>query len=200
MGPPLIAGCTGALVAGGRGTRMGGVPKGLLRLDGEPLAARALRLFGAVFEASLLVANDPAPYVALGAPIVGDVIPGKGAPGGVHAALSAARTPWVFTAACDMPFLSAEVIGWLAARREGANAVLVRSGGHLEPMHAFWSAACLPVLDDLLRRGDPSLHALAAAVGARVIEEEAWRVVDPAGRAFENANTPADAARLGLTS
>ncbi|BDG02198.1 molybdenum cofactor guanylyltransferase [Anaeromyxobacter oryzae] len=198
MGPALIPGCTGVLVAGGRATRMGGVPKGLLVLDGEPIAARALRLFRRLFDDVLVVANDPAPYAALGARIVPDVVPGKGAPGGVHAALSAASTDWVFAAACDLPFLDERPIRWLAERRGGAAAVLVRFGGRLEPLHACWSRACLPVLDGLLRAGDPSLRAVAAAVGARVIEEAEWRTVDPAGRAFENVNTPEDAARLGL--
>jgi molybdopterin-guanine dinucleotide biosynthesis protein A len=97
-----------------------------------------------------------------------------------------------------MPFLDARAIGFLADRRAGAPAVLVRFGGRLEPLHAFWSRACLPVLDRMLREGEPSLRDVAAAVGARVVEEEAWRAVDPTGRAFENVNTPADAARLGV--
>jgi molybdenum cofactor guanylyltransferase len=198
MRPALIEGCTGVLVAGGRSTRMGGLPKGLLAMDGEPIAGRAVGLFERLFEGVLVVANDPAPYAALGAPIVADALPGKGAPGGVHAALSAARTEWIFAAACDMPFLSEGPIRWLADRRGGAPAVLVRFGGRLQPLHACWSRACLPVLDRLLREGDPSLRELARVVGARVIEEPEWRTVDPAGRAFENANTPEDAARLGL--
>jgi molybdenum cofactor guanylyltransferase len=198
MGPPLIPGCTGVLIAGGRATRMGGVPKGLLRVGGEPIAARALRLFGELFDAALVVANDPAPYAALGATIVPDAVAGKGAPGGVHAALAAARTEWVFTAACDMPFLAPGPIAWLAARRTRAPAVLVRFGGRLEPLHAFWARGCLPVVEGLLRAGHPSLQELARAVSAHVVDEAEWRTVDPAGRAFENANTPDDAARLGL--
>jgi molybdopterin-guanine dinucleotide biosynthesis protein A len=39
---------------------------------------------------------------------------------------------------------------------------------------------------------------IATACGARFVSEEEWRAVDPAGRAFENANTPEDVARLGL--
>ncbi len=198
MGPALIPRCTGVLLAGGRATRMGGIRKGLLAVGGEPIAARALRIFRALFADALVVANDPGPYAALGATIVPDLVPGKGAPGGVHAALSAARTEWIFTAACDMPFLEEAPIRWLAERRAGATAVLVRFGGRGEPLHSCWSRACLPVLDRMLRSSDPSLFDVATAVGARVVEEAEWRTVDPAGRAFENANTPEDAARLGL--
>jgi molybdenum cofactor guanylyltransferase len=196
---PPIPECTGALVAGGKATRMGGRPKGLLRVGGEPVAARSLRIFGELFAGAMVVANDPAPYAALGAPVVPDAIPGKGAPGGVHAALAAAPTPWVFTAACDMPFLSSRALRFLWDRRGDAPAVLIRFAGRLEPLHAFWSRACLPELERRLREGDPSLQALARVVGARVVEEEEWRRIDPLGRALENANTPEDAARLGLT-
>jgi molybdopterin-guanine dinucleotide biosynthesis protein A len=189
---------TGALVAGGRARRLGGLPKGLLQVEGEPIAARSLRLFARLFGGLLVVANDPRPWVGLGAPVVPDRIPGKGAPGGLHAALSAAATPWVFSAACDMPFLSEAGVALLAARRAGAAAVVPRWGGRLEPLHALWSRRCLPVLEAALLRGDPSLQRLAAEVGAAVVEEEAWRQVDPEGRAFENVNTPEDAARLGL--
>ncbi len=194
-----IEDCTGVLVAGGRAARLGGIPKGLLRLGGEPVASRTLRLFGDLFASSLVIANDPAPYRLLGAPVVPDRIAGKGAPGGVHAGLAAAPTGWIFTAACDMPFLEPSPIRLLAARREGVAAVLVRSGGRLHPLHAFWSRACLPALERMLGSGNPSLVDLARAVPSCIVEEDEWRTLDPSGRALENANTPEDAARLGLT-
>ena len=46
--------------------------------------------------------------------------------------------------------------------------------------------------------GDPSLRAIAAAVGARVVPASEWREVDPDGRCLENVNTPDDVLRLGL--
>jgi molybdopterin-guanine dinucleotide biosynthesis protein A len=198
MSAPPLPDCTGVLVAGGRATRMGGTPKGLLRVGGEPIAARSISLFLRLFGRALVVANDPGPYRPLGVPIVPDVLAGRGAPGGLHAALAAAGTPWVFAAACDMPFLDERAIRFLADRRAGADAVLVRAAGRLEPLHAFWSRACLPALERLLASGDPSLRDLAAAVSARVVEEDEWSAVDPAGRSLENVNTPEDAARLGL--
>jgi len=193
-----IPDCTGVLLGGGRALRLGGTPKGLLRLGGVPLAARSLGLFRELFGGVLVVANDPVPWRDLGAPVVADVLPGKGAPGGLHAALSAARTGWVFVAACDMPFLAEGPIRHLAGLRAGATAVVVQGERGIEGLHAFWSRAALPVVDRMLREGDPSIRAIAEAVGARVVTAEAWRAVDPAGRSFANANTPDDLARLGL--
>ncbi len=198
--PPAHPDITGALIAGGRASRMGGVPKGLLRLDGRPLLARSLELFGRLFGASLLVVNDPAPYAGFEVPTVADLLPGHGAPGGLHAALRAAASEWVFAAGCDMPFLSAGGIALLAARRAGALAVVPRWEGRLEPLHALWSRRALPLVERALIEGEPSLQRLAALVGAEVVEPDAWREVDPEGRAFANANTPEEASRLGLTT
>jgi len=198
MADARIDGCAGALLAGGGGTRLGGLAKGLLRLDGEPIAARTASLFATLFDEVLLSANDPSPYAALGLRAVADARPGQGAPGGLHAVLTAARAPWVFTAACDMPFVSAEGVRFLAARREGFDAVIVRWQGHLQFMHALWARTCLPPLERLLAQGDPSLWDLAGAVRVAGVGEAEGAGLDPAGGACENANTPADLARLGL--
>ena len=193
-----IPDCTGALVAGGQAVRLGGVAKGLLRVGGEPIVARSLRLFADLFASSLIVANDASPYAGFGVPVVGDVIAGKGAPGGVHAALAAAGTEWVFTGACDMPALAPAPIAWLASQRHGALAVAVLWKGRLQPLHAFWSRACLPVFERMLRDGEPSLWQMATAVGARFVPEERWCEIDPDGASFDNVNTVEDAVRLGL--
>jgi molybdopterin-guanine dinucleotide biosynthesis protein A len=190
---------TGALLAGGRARRLGGAAKGLLRLDGRPLLARSLELFRPRFSASLLVTGDPRPYAGFDVQPVADLHPGRGPLGGLHAALMAAATPWVFLAGCDMPFLSGEGIALLAARRAGAPAVVPRWAGRLQPLHALWSRQVLPALERSLAGPDLSLRRLAEQVGAVVVEAAAWREVDPAGRAFLNANTPAEVEALGLT-
>jgi molybdopterin-guanine dinucleotide biosynthesis protein A len=194
-----IPDCTGFLVAGGRAERLGGRAKGLLRVGGETIASRSVALLRELFGDTRVVANDPAPWAALDVPVIPDVLPGKGAPGGIHAALSASPTAWIFAAACDMPFLSGDAIRFLAGQREGTRAVVVEWRGRLEGMHAFWSREALPDLDRLLRAGDPSIRELARAVGARVVPEDAFRRVDPGGRSLENVNTPADLERLHIS-
>jgi molybdopterin-guanine dinucleotide biosynthesis protein A len=193
-----IPDCTGVLVAGGQARRLGGAAKGFVRLRGVPLAERSLALFRDLFEEVLVIANDPGPWVALGVRVVPDAITGKGAPGGLHAALRGAHTRWIFTAACDMPFLAEGPIRHLASRRDGAPAVLVEWERGLEGLHAFWSRGALPAVERMLREGDPSLRAIAAEIGARVVPAREWREVDPEGRCLENVNTPEDIVRLGL--
>lgn len=196
---PRLLDCTGALIAGGQARRLGGLPKGLLELQGEPLVARALRTFGELFADSVVVANDGAPYERFGVRIVQDRIRGKGAPGGLHAALAAARTEWIFAAACDMPFLRTGPISWLADHREGASAVIVAWRGRLEPLHSFWSRSSLPVIERMLADGNPSMWEVAAKIGARIIDETEWSLIDPEGSSFANANTAEDLIKLGLS-
>jgi molybdopterin-guanine dinucleotide biosynthesis protein A len=187
-----------AIIAGGQGRRLSGVPKGLLEVAGRTVLERLLALapgFGDV----LLVANAPAPYARFGLRTVADAVPGKGAPGGVHAALGAARTPWVVAVACDMPFVSPEALRVLLGAREGAvEAVCFEVAGRLEPLLAAYRTALAPAWGEALGE-DPSLRQLLARFRSRLLPEAALRAVDPALRSLVNVNTPEDLARHGVT-
>ena len=185
------------LLAGGQGARLGGVAKGLLTVDGRTVLERLLELaprFGDV----LLVANAPQPYARFGVRTVADVVPGKGAPGGVHAALGAARTPWVFTVACDMPFVTeaaARVV--LDARAEDVDAVCFEREGRWEPLLAAYRAELVTRWGGALAE-DPSMRQVLSRFRTRTLPEAALRAVDPRLRALVNVNTPEDLARYGV--
>jgi CTP:molybdopterin cytidylyltransferase MocA len=112
------ANLTGLVLAGGRGTRMGGVDKGLQLLHGEPLAAHVLKRLAAQTGPLLISANRHAEvYAGLGAPfgaaVVADTLAGFPGPlAGLLAGLRAAGTEFVLSAPCDSPGLPAD----LAAR------------------------------------------------------------------------------------
>ncbi|QSQ12027.1 molybdenum cofactor guanylyltransferase [Myxococcus landrumensis] len=187
---------TFAIIAGGQGRRLSGVPKGLLEVEGRTVLARQLSLaprFGEV----VLVANTPEPYAPYGLRTVADTVRDKGAPGGVHAALSASRTPWVVTVACDMPFVSWEALRvLLAARGDDVDAVCFESSGRVEPLLAVYRSALARVWLATLSE-DPSLRQLLSRFRARVLPESALRAVDPSLRSLVNVNTPEDLAAQG---
>lgn len=187
-----------SIIAGGRGSRLGGVAKGLLRLGGRTLLERQLEELSPLFEEVLLVTPEPAPYAAFGLRTVADVIPGKGAPGGVHAALCAARAGWVVAVACDMPFVTRAVVGALLdAREEEADAVCFRVHGRLEPLLAAYRTRLAEPWGRALER-DPSFRELLGQFRTRVLPEEALARVDPDLRAVESLNSPDDLARHGV--
>jgi len=188
-----------AVVAGGQGRRLSGVPKGLLALQGRTVLERLLGL-APLFGDVLLVANAPEPYARFGLRTVADVVPGKGAPGGVHAALMAARTEWVLAVACDMPFVSPEAVRVLLdARSPELDALCFTVSGRVEPLLAVYRTALAQPWRESLEQEDPSLRDLLARCRTRLLPEEALRAVDPQLRSLVNVNTPEDLARHGLT-
>ena len=186
-----------AIIAGGQGRRLSGVPKGLLVVEGRTVVERLLALaprFGDV----LLVANAPRPYAGLGLRTVADAVPGKGAPGGVHSALVAARTPWVLAVACDMPFIQPEAVRvLLEARGEAVDAVCFEVAGRLEPLLAVYRTALAAGWGAALGE-DPSLRQLLSRYRTRLLPEAALRAVDPTLRSLVNVNTPEDLTRHGV--
>ncbi|ANQ86649.1 molybdopterin-guanine dinucleotide biosynthesis protein A [Azoarcus olearius] len=119
-------GITGVLLAGGQGSRMGGVDKGLVELAGQPMAAHVLaRLAPQVDEIIINANQNPEAWAAFGYPVFGDDIPGYAGPlAGLHAALARASHPLVATAPCDSPFLPADLVGRLHAALLAADAQL----------------------------------------------------------------------------
>ena len=118
---------TAALLVGGAARRLGGRPKALLRVDGVPLLDRLTSLLEATVGPVTLIGDPQGPYAGRGTPIYPDVLPGRGAPGGLHAALSYAPSGWVFVTAGDMPHLTAEIITTLIAHLGEQDAVLSMS-------------------------------------------------------------------------
>ncbi|HYI02539.1 molybdenum cofactor guanylyltransferase [Hyalangium sp.] len=188
-----------AVVAGGQGRRLSGVPKGLLKLGEGTVLERLLGL-APLFAEVVLVANAPEPYAHFGLRTVADAVPGKGAPGGVHAALGAARTAWVLAVACDMPFVQPEAVRvLLEARASEVDAVCFTVQGRVEPLLAVYRASLAGPWGEGLEAGDPSLRELLARSRARLLPEEALRAVDAELRSLVNVNTPEDLRRHGLT-
>jgi molybdopterin-guanine dinucleotide biosynthesis protein A len=115
MDPRSRSRITGLVLAGGRGTRMGGLDKGLQSLAGEPLAAHVVKRLAAQVDSLLISANRHLDgYQRIGAPhnarVVTDAsgdFPGPLA--GLLAGLRASATEFVLCAPCDTPCLPADL-------------------------------------------------------------------------------------------
>jgi molybdopterin-guanine dinucleotide biosynthesis protein A len=141
----------------------------------------------------LAISAEPSPAFAGGPyPVRPDLFPGCGALGGLHAALEASRFPWIFVAACDMPFVVEALVRLLWSRREGHDAVVPTVAGRWEPLCAFYARPCAGPARRALERGERRLAAFFPAVRVRKVEEAEWRAADPAGASFRNLNTPED--------
>ena len=108
---------TGVILAGGRGTRMGGVDKGLQALSGQPLVWHALQRLQPQVGAVIINANRHLPvYQQLGAEVHPDPLEDfQGPLAGFLVGLQAARTSHVLTVPCDSPRFPLDLAARLVA-------------------------------------------------------------------------------------
>jgi molybdopterin-guanine dinucleotide biosynthesis protein A len=108
-------GITGLILAGGRGSRMGGSDKGLQNFHGLPLALQTLmrlQLQSLPLQEVLINANrNLAAYEALGVPVWPDSIDGFAGPlAGFQTGLERCETPLMFTVPCDTPLFPLDLV------------------------------------------------------------------------------------------
>jgi molybdopterin-guanine dinucleotide biosynthesis protein A len=161
----------------------------LLDLGGQRIIERVVNAVSAVLDDLLIVTNTPDLYAFLGLPMVGDVYPDAGSLGGIYSGLDAARGAAAFTVACDMPFLSPDVIRLVVARARDADVVIPRVGGQLETLHAVYGRRCLPAMEACVRAGRYKITGFFDDV--RVLEVPEAEIAEHAdvGQVFMNVNT-----------
>jgi molybdopterin-guanine dinucleotide biosynthesis protein A len=181
---------TGVIQAGGRSTRMGGAPKALMELGGRRIVERVVAAVAPVVDDLLVVTNTPDLYDFLGLPMVGDVFPDHGSLGGIYSGLMAAPGDAAFTVACDMPFLTPEVVRLVVALAGEADVVIPRTGDQLETLHASYAKRCLPHIEERLRSGRLKIVGFFDAVRVLEIPEASVRSLADPAVVFMNVNTP----------
>jgi molybdenum cofactor guanylyltransferase len=177
-----------AILAGGKGKRLGGVDKGLVEIGGETIAHRQLRVLTPLVSERLIVAGNPAPYAGLDARLVVDLHPGAGPLAGLEAALEATTADALLVFACDLPFLDAALV---TALRDApaAEAVVARLGSKAQPLAARYARSILPRVQRRLARDKLRVLDLVAELDPQ------WLDFPPDTRALFNVNTPEDVAR-----
>jgi molybdopterin-guanine dinucleotide biosynthesis protein A len=184
--------CAAAILAGGRGTRMGGRVKAFLTLEGRRIIDRQLEVLAPLFSEILVSANEPERFADLGLPVVADAVPGCGPLGGIMAVLEAASAPRVFVVACDMPFLTADAVRLIAQHPDEAAAVVPIVAGRPEPLFARYSRLCVGPIRARLAHGDRRVIAFHADVEVRAVTEAELRAADPTLASLTNINRPED--------
>ncbi len=191
---------TGLVLAGGRGSRMGGADKGLLPLAGRPLAWHALeRLRPQVGPLEISANRHLDAYQALGVPVWPDALAFEGPLAGLLAGLTACKTDWLLAVPCDAPFFPADLALRLTA---GLEAAPTPAGQGCRSSHVAQALQPQPLFCLLHRSLRDELARFVEAGGRRAQDwarqAQAVRVdfdrPDVDARAFLNLNRPADLA------
>ena len=188
---------TGLVLAGGRGSRMGGVDKGLQNHLGMPLAMHAvMRLMPQVGAVMINANRNLGAYESMGVPVWPDAqadYPGPLA--GILAGLEQCETPYLVTVPCDTPNFPADLVARLAAAMhesdaEIAMAATLENGAvQVQPVFCLISTTLLESLVKFLHAGQRKIDRWTA------LHRCAEVVFDDAA-AFFNANTLEELQRL----
>lgn len=191
---------TGIILAGGRGSRLGGVNKARLDVGGATTLDRVRAALAALVQETVLVVNDDSLADTPNVHFLPDPEPHAGVLPALLAALEIAASPTCILVACDMPFLSSTLLHWLVEQAADCDVVIPTVGGQLQPMHAVYRRdPCRRSIASALERGDRRMISFLDRLRVCQVDEEKLRGLDPELRSFFNVNTPddlADARRL----
>jgi molybdopterin-guanine dinucleotide biosynthesis protein A len=184
---------TGLILAGGQGSRMGGIDKGLQLLKGRPMVAHVIARLAHQVDEILVNANrNPERYAQFGHRVIADEIPGYAGPlAGFERGLANASGDLMVTVPCDSPFLPEDLVKRLNAALDADNAQLAvaRTGNQPHPVFCLMRTSVAESLRAFLASGQRKIDRWYASLAVTEVDfgdEE---------QAFRNINTPEELAQ-----
>lgn len=196
MDPTSSPSITGLILAGGRGSRLGGVDKGWVETAGGPLICQVLTRLAPQVRRVLISANRNLDfYRALGPTVLTDRVPEMGPLAGIREGLAAITTPFLLVVPCDVPTPPSDLAERLykEAVASGAVATVAHDGQREQWAFCLLRRELLEDLDQFLAAGERRL--------AQWLRRQPSLPCDfsDCAAAFDNLNTPADLARFKET-
>jgi molybdopterin-guanine dinucleotide biosynthesis protein A len=146
-----------------------GRDKALIEIRGAPLIKHAAATLSAVFPDVIIASDRSEEYSFLHLPIVPDIRKNCGPLGGIHAALTETKADSLFVLACDMPFVSPELIRHVVANASCAAVAVPVMDGRVQPLCGLYARPVLPVIEHALDNGMYKLLHLLEEVKATLI-------------------------------
>ena len=180
--------CSILLLAGGRGSRLGGQDKGLVMWRGKPLITW-LHAVARPLTSDLIIScnRNQQHYADLADQLVSDEeadFPGPLA--GIRAGLAAASNQWLMVLPCDAPLIDRQLLADLyeAASRDPEKPLMLRQGRHWQPLFCMIPLRIAPAIEAAWQGGERSNREVLLALGAYGLE------IAPEDPRLANLNTP----------
>jgi molybdopterin-guanine dinucleotide biosynthesis protein A len=181
---------TGIVLAGGQGSRMGGVDKGLQTFRGKPMVAHVIERLAPQVDEIIINANrNVEAYGAFGHRVLADSITGFAGPlAGFERGLAHAAGELVATVPCDSPFLPTDLVARLRKAIEEASAQLAvaKTGDQAHPVFTLMRRSVHQSLREFMGSGQRKIDKWYASLS---VVEVAF---DDEAQAFMNINTRAE--------
>ena len=189
---------TGLILAGGRAQRMGGIDKGLIALNKQPLIEIAIaKLVGQVGCMQINANRNLTQYATYGYPIVSDDTADFSGPlAGFAAGLRACKTEYLVTVPCDTPLFPSNLVERLGEKLLQEHCELVYASSQ-DATGKIWAQ---PVFCLMQTQVANSLQKFLNSGGRKIdrwFEQLSFAtVVIEHDKAFSNVNTPEELHRL----
>jgi len=199
-----IEAITAVILAGGRGSRMGGVDKGLQNFNGVPLALHTLlRLSPQVGDVMINANRNLAAYESFGVPVwpdatsMGDY---AGPLAGFMTGLERCETPYLLTVPCDTPLFPHDLVARLADALEKQSADFAVASApeedgqtRAQPVFCLMGTHMLESLQRFTQSGGRKIDSWTAQ---HKVAHVAFNLPNDDAKAFFNANTLAELHQL----
>lgn len=176
---------TGAILAGGRSSRMG-TDKALLSAGGEPFIGRVAGALHSVLREVMIISDHSGRYDFLNLPVFPDYWPSCGPLAGIHSALVRVTTRKVLACPCDLPDVTPALFESLISARTKHPIVIASQNDNVQPLCGIYDVSLIPLMEGHLKRGQRSVRVFIEEAGALTVRFDA----DPP--MLTNLNTPSD--------
>jgi len=191
----IVKDCTGVILAGGENLRMP-VLKAFIKINGEKIIERNLKIMRQLFKEIFIVTNQPELYLYLKTHLLGDVYDIRGPMTGIFTSLLNSSNKWVFVSACDMPFINGELIKYMASKRDNYDAVVPMQKNKIEPLFAFYSKQLMPSMEKAIFSNKTGSKDFLRDKRVKYIFNREIKGIDAKAMSFINLNTLKDVGRV----
>lgn len=185
---------TAVILAGGRGSRLGGIDKGLIRIAGRELIDYIIEALRPQVSDIVIVANrHRTEYARFGLPVLVDSTPGYQGPlAGLLTALEYSSTPCLLSVPCDAPLLAADYATRMlqAMQQTSANASVAECHNRWQSVNCLVKTSVKESLEQALQHHELAVNTWLKSIGAVSAD------FSDSPMQFENLNNEADQERL----
>jgi len=180
-----------AILAGGASTRMG-TSKAVLNLNGKKLIEYSILTVSMFTDDIMIVSNNPSELSFLKYPVHKDIIPNMGHLGGIYTALKLCIRNKCIVLACDMPFVTKDIIKLLINKSAHHNVTALELKTGIEPLCAIYSKGCLSSINRQMKKRELKVSDFYSNVDNKIIKIENLARSSNNMNAFLNINTHVD--------
>jgi molybdopterin-guanine dinucleotide biosynthesis protein A len=188
---------TSIILAGGKSSRLGR-KKALQVIEGKTLIQRVVDRL-AILSTEVVIATAHGETIPCSSAVriktVADIYPGKGPLAGIYSGLIASSSSRAIVVGCDTPFLSVDLLEYMARLSSRSHVVVPRIKKKIEPLCAVYSKSCLAPIQMLLEKDELAIRKLFGMVKVKYVEEDEINRFDPEHLSFFNINSQKDLER-----